>query len=120
MDDGQPRFVCPQCGVKYKKVSGLRGHMKECGRGAKCPLCPKVVTQRRNLRKHMERHQREASMSGSPAAALDLLLASPQHSVTAAATATVGTLSSEMVADDLKASFVKPWKLFGYDNQTIL
>lgn len=33
MDDGQSRFVCPQCGVKYKKISGLRGHMKECGRG---------------------------------------------------------------------------------------
>lgn len=59
MDDGQSRFVCPQCGVKYKKISGLRGHMKECGRGAQCPICPKVVTQRRNLRKHMEKHTRE-------------------------------------------------------------
>lgn len=61
MDDGQSRFVCPQCGVndlnkkktiqkmteiffnifkqvKYKKISGLRGHMKECGRGAQCPI----------------------------------------------------------------------------------
>lgn len=63
MDDGQPRFVCPQCGVKYKKISGLRGHMKECGRGAQCPICPKVVTQRRNLRKHMEKHTREGISS---------------------------------------------------------
>lgn len=59
MDDGQPRFICPQCGVKYKKISGLRGHLKECGTGAQCPICPKIVTQRRNLRKHMEKHKRE-------------------------------------------------------------
>lgn len=59
MNDGQPRFVCSQCGVKYKKISGLRGHLRECGRGAKCPVCPKIVTQRRNLPKHMEKHKRE-------------------------------------------------------------
>lgn len=62
MDDGLTRFVCPQCGVKYKKVSALRGHMKECGKGAQCPLCPKIVTQRRNLPKHMERHRRDGLM----------------------------------------------------------
>lgn len=59
MDDGQPRFVCPRCGVKYKKISGVKGHLKECGKGAQCPLCPKVVTQRRNLPKHMEKHKRD-------------------------------------------------------------
>uniref|UniRef100_A0A182HNU2 Uncharacterized protein n=1 Tax=Anopheles arabiensis TaxID=7173 RepID=A0A182HNU2_ANOAR len=59
MDDGLTRYVCPQCGVKYKKLSALRGHMKECGKGAQCPLCPKIVTQRRNLAKHMERHRRD-------------------------------------------------------------
>lgn len=59
MDDGQPRFVCPRCGVKYKKISGVKGHLKECGKGAQCPLCPKIVTQRRNLPKHMEKHKRD-------------------------------------------------------------
>lgn len=59
MNDGQIRHVCPQCGVKYKKFSALKGHFRECGRGAQCPLCPKIVTQRRNLAKHMERHQKE-------------------------------------------------------------
>lgn len=59
MDDGQPRFVCPQCGVKYKKLSGVKGHLKECGKGAQCPFCPKIVTQRRNLPKHMEKHKRD-------------------------------------------------------------
>lgn len=59
MDDGQPRFVCPRCGVKYKKISGVKGHLKECGKGAQCPLCPKIVTQRRNLPKHMEKHRRD-------------------------------------------------------------
>uniref|UniRef100_A0A1Q3EYU7 C2H2-type domain-containing protein n=1 Tax=Culex tarsalis TaxID=7177 RepID=A0A1Q3EYU7_CULTA len=62
MDDGLARYVCPQCGVKYKKLSALRGHMKECGKGAQCPLCPKIVTQRRNLAKHMERHRRDGLM----------------------------------------------------------
>ncbi|XP_058123239.1 longitudinals lacking protein, isoforms N/O/W/X/Y-like [Anopheles ziemanni] len=46
MDDGLARYVCPQCGVKYKKMSALRGHMKECGKGAQCPVCPKIVTQK--------------------------------------------------------------------------
>ncbi|XP_053687073.1 protein tramtrack, alpha isoform-like [Sabethes cyaneus] len=59
MDDGVVRYLCPQCGVKYKRVSALRTHMKECGKGAQCPLCSKIVTQRRNLAKHMERHKRE-------------------------------------------------------------
>lgn len=63
MDDGHPRFICPRCGVKYKKISGLRGHLKECGTGAQCPMCPKIVTQRRNLRKHMEKHKREALLT---------------------------------------------------------
>lgn len=119
MDDGQPRFVCPQCGVKYKKVSGLRGHMKECGRGAKCPLCPKVVTQRRNLRKHMERHQREASMGSG---ALDILVG-----VGGVAGGVTGCDQGKKDLDvvvaaaaDLKASFVKPWKFFSYDDQTIM
>lgn len=82
MNDG-PRFVCSRCGVKYKKglkmtdnffyllqvtnflfllkftVSALRSHLRECGRGAQCPLCPKVVTQKRNLAKHMEKHKRD-------------------------------------------------------------
>lgn len=30
-------------------MSALRGHLRECGLGAQCPVCPKVVTQRRNL-----------------------------------------------------------------------
>uniref|UniRef100_A0A1B0CV34 C2H2-type domain-containing protein n=1 Tax=Lutzomyia longipalpis TaxID=7200 RepID=A0A1B0CV34_LUTLO len=59
MDDGLPRYVCPQCGVKYKKFSALKAHRKECGRGAQCPLCPKIVTQKRNLPKHMERHAKD-------------------------------------------------------------
>ncbi|XP_059614910.1 uncharacterized protein LOC132260654 [Phlebotomus argentipes] len=59
MDDGLPRYVCPQCGVKYKKVSALKAHRKECGKGAQCPLCPKIVTQKRNLAKHMERHAKD-------------------------------------------------------------
>ncbi|CRK89095.1 CLUMA_CG002560, isoform A, partial [Clunio marinus] len=58
MSDG-PRYVCSRCGVKYKKVSALRSHLRECGRGAQCPLCPKVVTQKRNLAKHMEKHKRD-------------------------------------------------------------
>lgn len=64
MDDGLPRFVCPQCGVKYKKMSGVKGHLKECGRGAQCPFCPKIVTQRRNLPKHMEKHKRDGLWDG--------------------------------------------------------
>lgn len=77
MNDG-PRYVCSRCGVKYKKgwklrgllsislilifsftVSALRSHMRECGLGAQCPFCPKVVTQKRNLAKHMEKHKRD-------------------------------------------------------------
>lgn len=58
MQDNEPRFVCTRCHVKYKKLSLLRSHLKECGIGAKCPLCPKIVTQRRNLKKHMETHVR--------------------------------------------------------------
>ena len=42
MNDGQVRYICPQCGVKYKKMSALKGHFRECGTGAQCPLCPKV------------------------------------------------------------------------------
>lgn len=40
-------------------VSALRSHLRECGRGAQCPLCPKIVTQKRNLAKHMEKHKRD-------------------------------------------------------------
>lgn len=61
MDDNQLRFICKKCGVKYKKMGPLKSHLRECGTGAKCPLCPKIVTQRRNLRKHMEIHKRDGS-----------------------------------------------------------
>lgn len=56
MPNGEMRYSCVKCGVKYKKMSGLRSHAKECGRGAKCPFCPKVVTQKRNLNKHVQTH----------------------------------------------------------------
>lgn len=45
--------------VFFVPVSALRSHLRECGRGAQCPLCPKVVTQKRNLAKHMEKHKRD-------------------------------------------------------------
>uniref|UniRef100_A0A336LK39 CSON013634 protein n=1 Tax=Culicoides sonorensis TaxID=179676 RepID=A0A336LK39_CULSO len=56
LSNGETRYACSQCGVKYKKMSALRSHFKECGRGATCPYCPKVVTQRRNLAKHIRTH----------------------------------------------------------------
>lgn len=59
LEDNQLRFICKRCGVKYKKMGALRSHLRECGTGAQCPLCPKIVTQRRNLRKHMEIHKRD-------------------------------------------------------------
>ncbi|CAO1421400.1 unnamed protein product [Diamesa serratosioi] len=62
MTDGL-RYVCGRCGVKYKKISALRSHLRECGRGAQCPLCPKIVTQKRNLAKHMEKHKREGVLT---------------------------------------------------------
>ncbi|XP_055379953.1 uncharacterized zinc finger protein CG2678-like [Condylostylus longicornis] len=61
MKDGTLRYICPRCGVKYKKITAVRGHMRECGLGAQCPFCPKIVTQRRNLPKHIERHQKNVS-----------------------------------------------------------
>lgn len=81
MNDGV-RYVCNRCGVKYKKsnvyilfnsleiifnflVSALRSHVRECGIGAQCPLCPKVVTQKRNLAKHMEKHKRDGLWENS-------------------------------------------------------
>lgn len=54
--DGCPRFICTRCGVKYKTMSRLKGHLKECGKGAKCEICGFVVTQRRNLAAHMAKH----------------------------------------------------------------
>lgn len=59
--NGETRYSCARCGVKYKKMSALRSHFKECGRGAKCPFCPKVVTQRRNLSKHLRTHNKNNS-----------------------------------------------------------
>lgn len=58
LDNGEIRYICPKCGAKYKQIGGINCHLKECGIGAKCPYCPKIVTQRRNLHKHMETHQR--------------------------------------------------------------
>lgn len=55
-NDGHPRFVCPQCGVKYKVISALRAHARECGKGAQCPICGFVCTQRRNLPAHIATH----------------------------------------------------------------
>lgn len=46
-------------------VSALRSHVRECGIGAQCPLCPKIVTQRRNLAKHMEKHKRDGLWDSS-------------------------------------------------------
>ncbi|XP_063697882.1 zinc finger protein ZFP2-like [Culicoides brevitarsis] len=46
LTNGETRYSCSKCGVKYKKMSALRSHFKECGKGAQCPYCPKVVTQR--------------------------------------------------------------------------
>lgn len=43
----------------FLTVSALRSHVRECGIGAQCPLCPKIVTQKRNLPKHMEKHKRD-------------------------------------------------------------
>ena len=54
--DGLPRYVCNQCGVRYKALSGLRSHARECGKGAKCPICGFVCTQRRNLPAHIATH----------------------------------------------------------------
>lgn len=54
--DGQMRFVCSQCGVKYKVISALRAHARECGKGARCPICGFVCTQRRNLPAHIATH----------------------------------------------------------------
>lgn len=61
MENGEIRYVCKECGVKYKKMSGLRSHAKECGRGAKCPYCPRIVTQKRNLSKHVRTHTKNTS-----------------------------------------------------------
>lgn len=54
--DGLPRYVCPQCGVRYKLLSALRAHARECGKGAQCPICGFVCTQRRNLPAHIATH----------------------------------------------------------------
>lgn len=54
--DGHQRFICTKCGVKYKHLSQLKTHTKECGLGARCPLCGFTCTQRRNLPAHMATH----------------------------------------------------------------
>ncbi|KAG5670098.1 hypothetical protein PVAND_000381 [Polypedilum vanderplanki] len=60
MSDG-PRYICCKCNVRYKKISALRSHQRECGVGAECPVCHRRVTQKRNLPKHMEKHKRDGS-----------------------------------------------------------
>lgn len=60
--DGHPRFVCSRCGVKYKVISALKAHVRECGMGAQCPVCGFVCTQRRNLPAHIATH---SNMKGS-------------------------------------------------------
>lgn len=65
MEDGTKRYVCAKCGVKYKHRCLLRGHLKECGIGVKCPYCPRVITQKRNLKKHMNIHARDKYNSES-------------------------------------------------------
>lgn len=54
--DGQQRYICRKCGVKYKFLSQLKTHAKECGKGATCPICGFTCTQRRNLPAHMATH----------------------------------------------------------------
>lgn len=53
--DGEYRYFCPRCNAKYKTESPVYHHLRECGVGAQCPYCPKIVTQRRNLAEHMKR-----------------------------------------------------------------
>lgn len=50
----------------------LSAHRKECGKGAQCPLCPKIVTQKRNLAKHMERHAKDGLLDHYLQSALDV------------------------------------------------
>uniref|UniRef100_A0A336MPB0 CSON004610 protein n=2 Tax=Culicoides sonorensis TaxID=179676 RepID=A0A336MPB0_CULSO len=50
--NGEYRYFCPRCSAKYKHEGPVIYHLRECGVGAQCPYCPKVVTQRRNLAEH--------------------------------------------------------------------
>uniref|UniRef100_A0A336N3C0 CSON005666 protein n=1 Tax=Culicoides sonorensis TaxID=179676 RepID=A0A336N3C0_CULSO len=53
--NGEYRYFCPRCSAKYKHEGPVIYHLRECGVGAQCPYCPKVVTQRRNLAEHVKR-----------------------------------------------------------------
>lgn len=58
--DGQPRYMCSNCSVKYKDASRLQHHLRECGLGAQCPICGFVCKQRRNLPDHMMTHDKQS------------------------------------------------------------
>lgn len=61
--DGLQRYICTKCGVKYKYISQLKSHIKECGLGATCPFCGFTCTQRRNLPAHMATHSNNRNMT---------------------------------------------------------
>lgn len=58
--DGQPRYMCSRCNVKYKDASRLQHHLRECGHGAQCPICGFVCKQRRNLPDHIMTHDKQS------------------------------------------------------------
>lgn len=59
-NDGLPRYLCPQCNVKYKSIGQVKNHLRDCGIGAQCPICSFVCTQSRNLRVHMATHDKQS------------------------------------------------------------
>lgn len=57
IDMSVKHFMCKQCGVKFKFLKALQHHQQSCSIEAKCPFCPIVVRDRKELVKHVETHR---------------------------------------------------------------
>uniref|UniRef100_A0A8C4H0B2 C2H2-type domain-containing protein n=1 Tax=Dicentrarchus labrax TaxID=13489 RepID=A0A8C4H0B2_DICLA len=57
----ESRFLCPQCGKRFKTRDGLEGHLRtHTGeRPYRCPYCPKDFTALAGLNVHVRRHTGE-------------------------------------------------------------
>lgn len=54
--NGEPKFVCNQCGRLYKQKTGLSQHIRyECGKEPQfsCPMCPYKAKRKTTMRCHM-------------------------------------------------------------------
>lgn len=69
-ENGQVRYFCPQCNVRYTKYKYLKTHIKDCGTEFQCNVCGAKFKQRRTYVAHAK--QKHDQNSGGESCKIEL------------------------------------------------